>query len=699
MKRVIALLLIFILLLAGCGRNADVTTDTSQAATDNTEVIQDTGASEQVDTKQPEAEQTTAPGAGTDNEDADIEVKDVTGADSEDNSDATDASDDEGAFTGDRDLTDADIAVSDDFTVGDYRVSFRAQYADLNNMVICVTNGDMWFQQELEMYNPVEDLDGFEFRTYDELFGYPAIAVCDKQHYFPYIYYYVILYDRVIWVAENAGRSLDDAYLADLNGDGYNDLICNMMYGDGAEETFMFCRDGLGIYKAFATHMLNAEPAFSSVGSVGASYNPDTKKIEIWYASDENGNFDTEYHEAKFDDSEFTEENRFAVLIEDQIEQSLSSSMLPKDSKKSDDNVSKTKNNAKIKSVSVGKVNDPNAIEILMVGDVLLHPPVTESGHRSDGTYNYDHLFKEVEDDIDEAHIAIVNQEVILGGKELGLSGYPCFNGPYEVGDALVKAGFDVVLHATNHALDKGAKGINNCISFWRSNYPDIYMTGIYDSKEDFDDIPIIEVGDYIISILNYTYGTNGIKMPDSNPYAVRILSEKQVRKDVEMAKEISDFVIVCPHWGTEYTHKATSEQAKWTRLFDELNVDLVIGAHPHVIEPVEMFKDADGNEMLVYYSLGNFVNSTGESGKGIADRMLGAMAKVYLAPNADGELEIEGYEAVPIVTHLENGFGKLTTYKLEEYNEKLAKKNLIVKQDSSFSIDYIIDLWNEIIE
>ena len=122
----------------------------------------------------------------------------------------------------------------------------------------------------------------------------------------------------------------------------------------------------------------------------------------------------------------------------------------------------------KIKEVSYGVTDNEDAVEILMVGDVLLHPPVTDSGKKSDGSLNYDHLFKNIKEDLDEADIAIANQEVILGGSELGLSGYPCFNGPYEVGDSLVNAGFDVVLHATNHALDKGSKGVSNCLAFSR---------------------------------------------------------------------------------------------------------------------------------------------------------------------------------------------------------------------------------------
>ena len=128
-----------------------------------------------------------------------------------------------------------------------------------------------------------------------------------------------------------------------------------------------------------------------------------------------------------------------------------------------------------------------------MVGDVLLHEKVAESGKRDDGTYNYDHFFANVKDEIQGADIAIVNQKVILGGKEPGLTGYPSFNGAFEVGDAKANVGFNVVLHATNHALDKGKTAVLNCIDFWKTKHPDIGMIGIYDSQESRDSIYVTE--------------------------------------------------------------------------------------------------------------------------------------------------------------------------------------------------------------
>ncbi len=340
-------------------------------------------------------------------------------------------------------------------------------------------------------------------------------------------------------------------------------------------------------------------------------------------------------------------------------------------------------------NVNKGNINNPTEISLVMVGDVLLHTPVSDSGLMEDGSYNYSHLFKNVKNDIESADIALVNQEVILGGAELGLSGYPAFNGAYEVGDAIVEAGFDVVLHATNHALDKGRKGILNCINYWKNSHPDIGVIGINESQEEQNNIYIKEINGIRIAILNYTYGTNGIALPSDMPYCVNLLDEDKIAKDMEIAKQSSDFIVVCPHWGTEYTHDETNEQKKWAEYFTELGANLIIGTHPHVIEPVKWVESSNGNRALVYYSIGNFINATSDYGRGVADRMIGAMANVIIARDADGNIYIKDYSAIPLVTQMLSGKCQITTYKLSAYSEELAAQNEIIGRDSVFSLQY----------
>lgn len=328
---------------------------------------------------------------------------------------------------------------------------------------------------------------------------------------------------------------------------------------------------------------------------------------------------------------------------------------------------------------------DANTFSLMMVGDNLLHKPVSESGRRKNGKYNYDSLFTHIKDEAESADAAMINQEVVLGGAKLGISGYPSFNGRYEVGDAIAKAGFNVVLHATNHSLDKGAAGIKNCLKFWRKKHPDIKVTGMNESAKAQNKITYIKKKGICVAILNYTYGTNGIRMSKSMPYAVNMLTKKKVERDVRKAKKKADFIVVCPHWGTEYNTGIDASQKRWAKYFLKIGVDLVIGTHPHVIEPVKWMKGKGGRKMLVYYSLGNFVNSTSRRGAGVARQFYGGMAKVNLRRNADGKVVISKAKFVPLITH-KKANGKITTYKVADYTKKMAAKNRISRCDSGFS-------------
>ena len=203
---------------------------------------------------------------------------------------------------------------------------------------------------------------------------------------------------------------------------------------------------------------------------------------------------------------------------------------------------------------------------------------------------------------------------------------------PWALGDAEVKAGFNIILHATNHTLDKGLKGVENCLSFWKTYHPDTTVLGINETEEDYENIYVYEKEGFKIAFLNYTYGTNGIPIPDSKPYIVNMLDKDKITADVTKAKQLADMVIVLPHWGTEYVYTPDSNQNYWTQLFLSLGVDVVIGTHPHVLEPVEVVSDTKGHEMLVYYSLGNFVSNQDQK-----PRMIGGMAKMTLVKDETG--------------------------------------------------------------
>jgi poly-gamma-glutamate synthesis protein (capsule biosynthesis protein) len=351
------------------------------------------------------------------------------------------------------------------------------------------------------------------------------------------------------------------------------------------------------------------------------------------------------------------------------------------------------------------KVKEEKDISIVMVGDILLHMPVEESARDKDGNYNFDAIFANVKDEISGADIAIVNQEVIIGGEELGISGYPAFNAPYEVGDALVNAGFDVICHGTNHALDKGKKGIVNACNYWKEKHPDIAVVGINADEDEYRNVAIIEKKGIRIAVLNYTYGTNGISMPKDMPHAVDMLEKDKVIADLKYAEENADFTIVCPHWGTEYNLGTDNSQQNWTKVFREYGADLVIGTHPHVIEPVELLSDENisitnnrGNgDMLVYYSLGNFVSWTNSTGSGVSNRSVGGMAKVVLNAGNKSDVSVKKYTVMAVVDHVTSAHNGVTVYPLKNYTPDLEKANEIRLQDPAFSARYCRDLCNKV--
>lgn len=333
--------------------------------------------------------------------------------------------------------------------------------------------------------------------------------------------------------------------------------------------------------------------------------------------------------------------------------------------------------------------DDYSQVTLLAVGDNLIHIEVVESGKQEDGSYNFDHLYDEIKEEIESADIAVVNQETILGGESLTYSGYPAFNSPTEIGDALVNAGFDVILHATNHTLDKREEGVNNTFDFW-DGYPDIRILGINKTEEDRNVVPIVEKNDIKIAMLNYTYGLNGYKIPEHRPSIVNMLDKNQMEKDIKKAHEEADFIIVFPHWGTEYVYEPTASQKDLVDFYYELGVDLVIGTHPHVLQPVEWITSDSGHNMLVYYSLGNFLSYQKE-----AARMLGGMAHVTIIKD-DEDTYISHASMTPIITHYEHGptdynYG---IYKLSEYTSEMGAQHGVsdIARQGAFSYDKALD-------
>lgn len=326
-------------------------------------------------------------------------------------------------------------------------------------------------------------------------------------------------------------------------------------------------------------------------------------------------------------------------------------------------------------------------IRLMMLGDNLMHMGIVGAGVQSDGSRNYDFLFETVKDHLAFADVKIINQETIFGGNHLGFSGFPYFNSPTEVGDAIAKAGFNVVLQASNHSADQGIAGINHCVDFW-AQYPEVLMTGIFKTaNEENQDIGLIMVDGVTFAILNYTYSPNLAALPRDIQGHLAMLCNwdretgmidfktlhPDVLTDIKKAEEMADVVIVCPHWGTEYTFVPSSYQQKFARQMTEAGADLILGTHPHVIQPVTWVESENGNRALCYYSLGNYVSTQRDE-----EPMLEAMAWVTFVVE-DGSVEIleEETGAIPMVCQYKaNPVRHDEVYFLDEYTEELAQSH-----------------------
>ncbi|MBQ7203131.1 MAG: CapA family protein [Eubacterium sp.] len=340
----------------------------------------------------------------------------------------------------------------------------------------------------------------------------------------------------------------------------------------------------------------------------------------------------------------------------------------------------------------VTEVTQPknSKVTIVAVGDNLIHNTLIDAGKQDDGSLDYTSFYEEIKGYIEPADLAIINQETMLGGSDFEYSGYPMFNTPWEVGDAAIDAGFDVFTCATNHSMDVGSAGIEKELEYF-SKHPEVTAVGTNASEEDYNKITYVEKNDITFALLNYTYGTNGISLPEDKPYVINMLKEKKVTKDIKEARKNADVVIVFPHWGTENSHQVDEQQKKYIKIFSDLGVDIVIGTHPHVLQPVEWYKNKEtGKKMLIYYSIGNFISHQIN-----LNQMCGGMAEITVE-RKDGKIEITNAKLAPVIdyyTSTGNGY-KFRVYRLSDYNDDLAASQAqggaTVKYFTNLSKEYI---------
>lgn len=290
---------------------------------------------------------------------------------------------------------------------------------------------------------------------------------------------------------------------------------------------------------------------------------------------------------------------------------------------------------------STDKVEKKNVIEkevkkdkdyiakVFMVGDALIHSAVYEDARQSDGTYDFTPMLSAIKPISSKYDLAYYNQETILGGKDLGYSNYPRFNSPQEVGDAFVDAGFNLVSLATNHTMDKGEQGVLNSVSYWKTK-SGVVSSGQWSSDEERNQsiTTIHEVNNIKYAFISYTIWTNGLNTPTGKEYLNNVYSEEKAKADIDAVRDKVDFVIVAMHWGTEYSFKVDAKQEEIANYLSSLGVDLIIGAHPHVIQTVEYINN---KKTFVVYSLGNFISDQND-----IDNFTGLAFEVTLKKHVD---------------------------------------------------------------
>lgn len=333
--------------------------------------------------------------------------------------------------------------------------------------------------------------------------------------------------------------------------------------------------------------------------------------------------------------------------------------------------------------------------KILAVGDNIIHEEIyNQAKARSiSGGYDFSFVYENLKDIISSADAALITQESVISS-EHGVSAYPLFNSPAEIGDELSKLGFTVVNTATNHALDFGEKGLKNTLGFLKEK--GLNSIGAYESKEAANWLNIQDVNGIKVAWLGFTESLNGHSLPEDSEVSVELSDyETHLNEMITLAKRKADIVIVCAHWGNEYETEVTQSQKDLAAKLAEWGADIIIGSHPHVIQPVEYIKNSNGSKTLVAYSLGNFVSAMTKP-----ELMLGGMLTFDVVKNTDTkEITVENVAFSGVVTHYGYNLSKIRLYPLSGYSDTLAKSHGLKEKNDEFSLRYLNDLLGSIVD
>jgi len=313
-------------------------------------------------------------------------------------------------------------------------------------------------------------------------------------------------------------------------------------------------------------------------------------------------------------------------------------------------------------------------LSLIAAGDNLFHDSLIFSFKEADGTFDFSPIYTEVKPIVQEADLAFINQETVMAGESYGYSGYPAFNTPQSLAFTHADTGFDIINIANNHAMDKGAAGLISTLDFL-DTIKDFTVIG---ARKEGKSARIITKNNITLGLLSYTHSLNGIPLPKDKPDLVSMIDKTKMTLEIGELRPLCDFLIVSMHWGAEYLLEPDASQTELAEFLALQNVDLVIGHHPHVLQKADKLPRADGKEMFVIYSLGNFASHQRER-----ERVIGGMLvvmfekeiKSHIKPQ-DGEPAEElslNAQLLPVITHYDRSFKNTKIYPLYAYTDELA--------------------------
>lgn len=282
-----------------------------------------------------------------------------------------------------------------------------------------------------------------------------------------------------------------------------------------------------------------------------------------------------------------------------------------------------------------------------------MHNTQIWSGRQQDGSYRFDTFFKEVKSLIEAGDYSSVSFEAPMAGPASGYTGYPVFNSPDEVADTFREAGFDLVVTANNHILDKGYDGAVRTLEVLESRGLD--TVGVYRTPEQSREFLIKDLQGIKVGYLAYTYGTNGIPVPPEHPYLVNLLERQRVLADIAALRPQVDVVVLVLHWGLEYSPRPTMEQQALAREFCAAGADIILGSHPHVIQTMEVIP-LEKRNCFVIYSMGNFISH--QRGR---ERNSGIILQMQISKNiSTGRTWLETVDYIPTFSHSYSDHGRM---------------------------------------